>query len=161
MKKTLALAAAFQLVASFAHAQDVGYNFDQQADFSKYKTYKWVPVKGGEQMNELVAKQIADANTLPAVELKLAGVDLANFALDGGRQKLTGDRLEITREDLTKFTATAIPVKEPRLQTFLQPTAFMQSDHPSIKTLAAHIVGGEQNAGERKRSKRHHHPFNV
>ena len=105
-----------------------------------------VPLDMIAQSSIPVTKQIADAKTLPAVELKLAGVDLANFALDGGRQKLTGDRLEITREDLTKFTATAIPVKEPRLQTFLQPTAFMQSDHPSIKTLAARIVGGEQNA---------------
>src|SRR5512134_3865903 len=61
MKRVLGLVAAFVLVASFASAQDVGYNFDQQADFSKYKTYKWVAVKGGEQPNELVARQITDA----------------------------------------------------------------------------------------------------
>ncbi len=105
-----------------------------------------VPLDMIAQTSIPVTKQIADAKTLPAVELKLAGVNLANFALDGGRQKLTGDRLEIIREDLTKLGATAIPVKEPRLQTFLQPTAFMQSDHPSIKTLTARIVGTETNA---------------
>lgn len=105
-----------------------------------------VPLDMIAQSSITVTKQITDAKTLPAVELKLAGVNLANFALDGGRQKLTGDRLEIIREDLTKLSATAIPVKEPRLQTFLQPTAFMQSDHPSIKTLAARIVGTETNA---------------
>ncbi len=93
-----------------------------------------------------LARPIADAKALPAIELKLAGVNLANFALDGGRQKLTGDRLEITREDISKLAATAIPVKEPRLQAFLQPTAFMQSDHPRIKSLAARIVGGERDA---------------
>ena len=93
-----------------------------------------------------VARPIADATALAALELKLAGVNLANFVIDGGRQKLTGDRLAITREDLTDLSAPAIPVKEPRLQTFLQPTAFMQSDHPSIKTLAARIVGGEPDA---------------
>lgn len=93
-----------------------------------------------------LARPIADAKALPAIELKLSGVNLANFALDGGRQKLTGDRLAIVREDLTKLGATAIPVKEPRLQTFLQPTAFMQSDHPRIKSLAARIVGGERDA---------------
>jgi hypothetical protein len=49
MKRILGLASAFVLVASFASGQDVGYNFDQQADFTKYKTYKWVAVKGGEQ----------------------------------------------------------------------------------------------------------------
>ena len=61
MKRLFGLTTAFLLVASFAAAQDVGYNFDQQADFSKYKTYKWVAVQGAEQPNELVAKQITDA----------------------------------------------------------------------------------------------------
>jgi hypothetical protein len=61
VKRVLGLASAFLLVASIASAQDVGYNFDQQADFSKYKTYKWVAVKGAEQPNELVAKQITEA----------------------------------------------------------------------------------------------------
>jgi len=61
MKRLLYLASAFLLVASFASAQDVSYNFDQKADFTKYKTYKWVAVKGGEQPDELTAKQIAAA----------------------------------------------------------------------------------------------------
>ena len=49
------------LVATLAPAQDVGYNFDQQTDFAKFKTYKWVTVKDQQVPNELVAKQIADA----------------------------------------------------------------------------------------------------
>jgi len=61
MKRVLGLAAAMLLIGSFAAAQDVSYNFDQQADFTKYKTYKWVAVKGGEQPDELTAKQIAAA----------------------------------------------------------------------------------------------------
>ena len=61
MKRLLGLASALILVASVAPAQDVGYNFDQQADFSKYKTYKWVAVQGAEQPNELVARQITDS----------------------------------------------------------------------------------------------------
>ena len=93
-----------------------------------------------------ITTSIPDVKSLSAVQLKLGGVDLTNFALDGGRQKLTGDRLMVIREDLTTLTPTAIPVKEPRLQTFLQPTAFMQSDHPAIKSLAARIVGSESKA---------------
>lgn len=61
MKRILGLASAFVLVASFASGQDVGYNFDQQADFTKYKTYKWVQVKGAEQVDPLIAKQITAA----------------------------------------------------------------------------------------------------
>jgi hypothetical protein len=61
MKRLLSLTSAFLLVAALAPAQDVGYNFDQQADFTRYKTYKWVPVKGGEVPNDLIARQITDA----------------------------------------------------------------------------------------------------
>jgi hypothetical protein len=62
MRKWLGLASAFLFVAVAAAAQDVSYNFDQQADFAKYKTYKWVQVQGAEQqVDDLVAKQITDA----------------------------------------------------------------------------------------------------
>ena len=39
-------------------AQDVRYDFDKDQDFSKYKTYKWVPIKGADQPDDLTAKQI-------------------------------------------------------------------------------------------------------
>jgi hypothetical protein len=61
MKRLLYLTSAALLVASFASAQDVSYNFDQKADFAKFKTYKWVPVAGAEQVDELIAKQIVQA----------------------------------------------------------------------------------------------------
>jgi hypothetical protein len=44
-----------------AVAQDVRYDFDKNQDFSKYKTYKWVPIKGADQPDELTAKQITAA----------------------------------------------------------------------------------------------------
>jgi Domain of unknown function (DUF4136) len=49
------------MVAASAFGQDVRYNFDKNTDFSKFKTYKWVPLKGAAQVNDLVAKQITDA----------------------------------------------------------------------------------------------------
>ncbi|MCX6550324.1 MAG: DUF4136 domain-containing protein [Acidobacteria bacterium] len=61
MSKRLAFAAAFMLLAAVASAQDVSYNFDQKADFTKYKTYKWMTNKEAEQPDALVAKQITDA----------------------------------------------------------------------------------------------------
>jgi hypothetical protein len=42
-------------------AQDVRYDFDKDQDFSKYKTYKWVPIKGADQPDQLTAKQITGA----------------------------------------------------------------------------------------------------
>ena len=32
--------------ATIAFAQDVRYNFDKQANFAKFKTYKWVAHQG-------------------------------------------------------------------------------------------------------------------
>jgi hypothetical protein len=61
MKKLPFLAAAILLLASLASAQDVTYNYDQKADFSKFKTYKWVANGGSDPVDELTAKQIASA----------------------------------------------------------------------------------------------------
>ena len=61
MSRRLVFAAAFVLMAAVASAQDVSYNFDQKADFTKFKTYKWMTAKDAEQPDALVAKQITDA----------------------------------------------------------------------------------------------------
>jgi hypothetical protein len=64
MKKpsVLALALAVLLAsAATAFAQDVRYNFDKQTDFSQFKTYKWVSLKGSQGLNPLVDMQIKAA----------------------------------------------------------------------------------------------------
>jgi hypothetical protein len=46
MKSSFLLALTLlALGVSQAAAQDVTYNFDQDTDFSKFKTYKWVSIK--------------------------------------------------------------------------------------------------------------------
>ena len=92
-----------------------------------------------------VATPIANAPTRQTLRLRLSGVRLGNFQLTGGRQRLDSDRLEIRREEL-KQVGARIPVTEARLQSELQPTPFLQSDHPSIRALSAQIVQGETNA---------------
>ena len=42
-------------------AQDVRYNFDRSADFSKYRTYKWVQVKDAAQLGQLADQQLKSA----------------------------------------------------------------------------------------------------
>jgi hypothetical protein len=93
-----------------------------------------------------VATLIADAPTKKAIRLRLGGVQLGNFQLSGGRQRLDGDRLEIRREELKQAMAHRTPFTEARLVSYLQPTPFLQSDHPSIRALSAKIVQGETNA---------------
>lgn len=49
------------LLAISGFAQDVRYNFDRSADFSKYKTYKWVQVKEARPLNQLQDQQLRAA----------------------------------------------------------------------------------------------------
>jgi Domain of unknown function (DUF4136) len=55
------------LLAIGGFAQDVRYNFDRSADFSNYKTYKWVKVKDAAQLG-----QLADQQLKSAIEAELA-----------------------------------------------------------------------------------------
>jgi hypothetical protein len=92
-----------------------------------------------------VSPPISSPQSKETIRLKLGGVNLAGFPLHGGRQTLQGDQLEVRREILEGMTQK-IPVKDTRLAAQLQPTAFLQSDHPSIRALAERIVGGESDA---------------
>jgi hypothetical protein len=46
------------LTTSRLLGQDVRYNFDKEADFSKFKTYKWVVFKNAKPVDDLTDKQI-------------------------------------------------------------------------------------------------------
>jgi len=60
--------------AGAAFGQDVRYNFDKNADFSKFKTYKWVSIKDAPKVNDLTEKQI-----IAAVDAELAAKGLTPF----------------------------------------------------------------------------------
>ena len=89
---------------------------------------------------------IPEPNRKRRLKLKLSGFDLTSFPLSGGRQRLDGDRLEITLEQLKANPSVSIPVEDRRVSSFLQATPFTQSDHPRIRALAQTIIGGETDA---------------
>ena len=67
MKKLVFLTIVFLLLgAHSSFAQDIRYDFDKDKDFSKYKTYKWVPVKDADKTDDLRAK------ALSAIDAELA-----------------------------------------------------------------------------------------
>jgi uncharacterized protein DUF4136 len=84
------------LVANFALGQDVRYNFDQSADFSKFKTYKWVPIKGAEAVNDITDKQIKDAIDAELAKKGLTKVDSDNADLFIGYQTAIGQEKQFT-----------------------------------------------------------------
>lgn len=58
-KKLLPLTLFFLLTGvTSAIAQDVRYNFDSQANFASFKTYKWVALRTDTPMNDIVDGQI-------------------------------------------------------------------------------------------------------
>jgi len=63
--------ALLSLGAIPAVAQDVRYDFDKDKNFSAYKKYKWVPIKGADQVDELTMKQIT-----AAIDVELANKGL-------------------------------------------------------------------------------------
>ena len=61
-------------VANTALAQDVRYNFDREADFSSFKTYRWVVLQGAAPLSELIDRQVKAAID---VELSKKGLSLS------------------------------------------------------------------------------------
>lgn len=97
MKKVLLLSAlGLLLAATSALCQDVRYNFDKNADFSKFKTYKWVTLKGATTVNDLVNKQIMDAVDAELATKGLTKVDDDSANLYIGYQAGIGQEKEFT-----------------------------------------------------------------
>lgn len=82
------------------------------------------------------------------LRVRLSGVDLANFALNHGRQRLSDGELRVEREKVMAAASYPLPLRDRRFSAFLQPTVFIQSDHPQIRALAHRIVGDETDAHE-------------
>lgn len=90
MKKVSFSVAFLLLAVSSCLAQDVRYNFDKDTDFSKFKTYKWVSIKGAEKENDLVDKQIKSAVDAQLATKGLTKVEGDNADLYVGYQAAVG-----------------------------------------------------------------------
>lgn len=80
------------------------------------------------------------------LKVRISGIDLKGLELDGGRQKLKGDVLEINREVIRsamKMQRPAVIAKE--FDECLKDTTFIQSKDPQIVRLAKEITKNEKN----------------
>ena len=83
MKKVaLVSIALFLLAASPAVAQDVRYTFDNNADFSKFKTYKWVFIKDAATRDAAKVEDFLDKQIKDAVDAELAKKGLTKTDAD-------------------------------------------------------------------------------
>lgn len=86
------------------------------------------------------------------LKLRLSGIDLRGLAVDGGRQRLRGNILEIREEDLSGTKDNGSSPKRiektdkvaPGMRKYLRQSAFIQSGAPAIVSLAKKIAGKEQ-----------------
>lgn len=84
-------------------------------------------------------KPIGDAASLKLLKVRLEGLPEGSFSLDGGRQRFRNGVLTIRREP---GPADAAPPGGPAGEPggFLNPSPFIQSDHPKIRKKVAEIV---------------------
>ena len=76
MKLIRWVAPAFLLLAGVAMAQDVRYNYEKSADFTKYKTYKWVEMKTSDK------DAMVDSQIRSTIEAELATKGLTKSESD-------------------------------------------------------------------------------
>src|SRR6186997_1310320 len=84
------------LFAICGFAQDVRYNFAAGTDFSKLKTYKWVQIKGADQVNQLAEQQLKQAVDAELVKKGLEKTDSDNADLFIGYQAAIGQEKQFT-----------------------------------------------------------------
>jgi hypothetical protein len=80
------------------------------------------------------------------LKARLKGTVLKGFQLDGDRQTLTGDSVEIRVQD--QLASYRLPYADKDRNEYLQPTALIQSDDKRIKEQAAKVLAGEKDARE-------------
>lgn len=69
--------ALFLLATGICWTQDVRYNFDKDADFAKFKTYKWVDLKDATKVDDIL-----DKNIKAAIDAELAAKGLSKTEAD-------------------------------------------------------------------------------
>jgi transglutaminase-like putative cysteine protease len=81
-------------------------------------------------------------DTLTLLRVRLGGLGLTGFDLDGDRQHLAGDTLTIRREGpAVRQASYRLPATQPALRPFLQAEPLVQSDDPRIQAQARQIIG--------------------
>jgi hypothetical protein len=97
MKKLAFLILLFLVFgAGTTMAQDVRYDFDKSKDFSKYKTYKWISIKGADQVDELTARQLTAAIDAELLKKGLTMTDSDSSDLYIGFQTAIGTEKQFT-----------------------------------------------------------------
>ncbi len=107
-----------------------------------------LPVESSQDLTMVVSVPsnvpINNAETLTRLEAEISGLPSDPIRLHGGRQSLKGNLLIINKESLPDATTDydVTELKEPQIK-FLEPTPFIESNHPKIRNLVKKIVAAD------------------
>jgi hypothetical protein len=94
---------------------------------------------------------LVSTDTIKYLKVRLSGINLKRLEVDGGRQRLSGDILEITQESRESMVAHDLhptPFLEEGerifLNEYLKETVFVQSKDPAIVALSKEIIGEQR-----------------
>jgi hypothetical protein len=95
--------------------------------------------------NSIKVSRAFSAQGLSFMKLRLKNVSLDGFTLNGGRQRLAGDIVEIRRENISPNDRRQRMFAEPEMRQYLQATPFIQSDNQLILDFVKQQTAGEKN----------------
>ncbi len=81
-----------------------------------------------------------DVEQLNELKLRLEGIDVRDLFLNGGRQFFRDKVLTIRKELVSNLPPPSTQKVSEEIKGSLEPTPFIQSDHPEIQAKAREIV---------------------
>ncbi|MCU0597842.1 MAG: transglutaminase domain-containing protein [Desulfobacterales bacterium] len=109
--------------------------------------YAGLPDRPAEDITRLASvpadKLIENPRKTVFLKIRLSGIDTRNFALDGGRQKLEKDVLEISQEKIPRRQILRLGALPMEARNFLKSEPFIEADHPKIRQTVEAVVSSE------------------
>lgn len=94
---------------------------------------------------------LGNTSEIAYLKVRLDGINPEGLDLDGGRQHFKDFVLEITRETTPLNIKASRAYEMKQIKHYLAPEPMVESNHPSIKTLARKIVGGAKDPESKAR----------
>jgi hypothetical protein len=88
-----------------------------------------------------VSNKVQNPRRSNYLKLRVKGINMAEFNVGDERQKISGEVLEIQKENLSTIAPYVVPYKGKQYLQDLIKTPFIQSDNPAIRSLAHRIMG--------------------
>ena len=120
----------------------LGYTLLKESMVEAKKRDKSGPVVDIISLTMIPSDPIKDSEQVTYVKARLKGVPLQGYQLDHDRQTLTGDMIEVRKEDPP--AGYVLPYAEKEQAAYLLPNALIQSDDKKIIAQAAKILSNEK-----------------